>query len=218
LKALLRTLLPAIPVLLLLQFASAQLPHLTPFSADLEISSTGSDAGQRDMQGKLFVATGHMRMNMDNPTGRQTAIITDFATKTVDILLVPQQMYIEHKAGDMPGRGPGAGPTQDLKPYDPDHPCATQPDLTCKKIGVEDVSGRTCDHWEITDKGGKVTNLWIDQKLHFPIKTVSQNSTLLLSNIKEGEPDAALFTVPADFHKVDMRGMMPPSGGGPPHQ
>ena len=216
-KALLRTLLPAVAVLLLLQLASAQLPHLTPFSADLEISSTGGDTGQRDMQGKLFVATGHMRMNMDNPTGRQTAIITDFATKTVDILLVPQQMYIEHKAGDPTGRGPGAL-TQDLKPYDPDHPCATQPDLTCKKIGVEDVNGRTCDHWEMTDKNGKVTNFWIDQKLHFPVKTVSQNSTMLLSNIKEGEPDAALFTVPADFHKVDMRGMMPPSGGGPPQQ
>ncbi len=118
-KALLRTLLPAVSVLLLLQFASAQLPHLTPFSADLEISSTGSDAGQRDMQGKLFVATGHMRMNMDNPTGRQTAIITDFATKTVDILLVPQQMYIEHKAGDMPGRGPGAAPPRTSSPMIP---------------------------------------------------------------------------------------------------
>ena len=67
----------------------------------------------RDMQGKLFVASGHMRMNMDNPTGRQTAIITDFATKTVDILLVPQQMYIEHKAGDLTGtrpRRPHPGP------------------------------------------------------------------------------------------------------------
>jgi hypothetical protein len=216
-KALLRTLLPAVAVLLLPQLAPAQLPHLTPFSADLEISSTGADSGQRDMQGKINVASGHMRMTIDNPNGRQTAIITDFATKTVDVLLVQQQMYIEQKAGDMPGRALG-GPTQDLKPYDPDNPCATQPDLTCKKIGVEDLNGRTCDHWEITDKEGRVTNLWIDQKLHFPIKTVSKNSTMLLSNIKEGEPDAALFQVPADFHKMDLHGMMPPSGGGPPKQ
>ena len=126
-------------------------------------------------------------------------------------------MYIEHKAGDAPGRGTG-GPTQDLKPYDPDHPCATQPDLTCKKVGVEVVSGRTCDHWEMTDKEGKVANFWIDQKLHFPIKTVSQNSTMLLSNIKEGEPDAGLFQIPSGYRKMDLRGMMPPGAGGPPQQ
>ncbi len=67
--------------------------------------------------------------------------------------------------------------TQDLHPYDPENPCATQPDVTCKKIGVETVSGRTCDHWEMTDKQGKVANVWVDQKLHFPIKMVSQDST-----------------------------------------
>ena len=159
-----------------------------------------------------------MRINMDNPNGRQAAVVTDFATKTVDILLVQQQMYIEHIAGDMPGRGPGTGPAQDIMPYDPDNPCATQPDLTCKKVGVDVVNGRTCDHWEMTDKEGKVANFWIDQRLHFPIKTVSQNSTMLLSNIKEGEPDAALFKVPADYRKMDMRGMMPPNGGSPPQQ
>jgi len=200
----------------LMQLASAQVPHLTPFSADMEMSSTRADRGPRDMEGKIFVASGHMRMNMDS-AGHQTAIITDLATKTVDILMPQQQMYMEHKAGETPGRGPGSM-TRDLKPYDPEHPCATQPDVTCKKIGVEEVSGHTCDHWEITDKQGKVANIWIGQKLHFPIKTVSQDSTLLLSNIKEGEPDASLFQIPAGFHKIDLGGMMPPGGGGPPQQ
>ena len=93
----------------------------------------------------------------------------------------------------------------------------TQPDLTCKKIGVEEVSGRTCDHWEITDKQGKVSNFWIDQKLHFPVKVTSQDATMLLTNIKEGEPDASLFQIPPGFHKIDMGGMMPPGAGRPPH-
>jgi hypothetical protein len=203
-------------VVLLLQLLSAQVPQLAPFSADMEISSTRGDRGPVDMQGQIFVATGHMRMNMES-SGHQTAVLTDFATKTVDILLPQQQMYLEHQAGDMPGRGPDRM-TQDLKAYDPQNPCATQPDVTCKKIGVEDVSGRTCDHWEITDKQGKVTNIWIDQKLHFPIKVVSQDSTMLLSNIKEGEPDASLFQIPAGYRKMDMRGMMPPGGAGPPQQ
>jgi hypothetical protein len=201
---------------LLIQSASAQIPHLTPFSADMQISSTRGDGEARDMDGKIFVASGHMRLNLAT-AGHESAIITDFATKTTDILMVQQQMYMEHKAGEMPGRGPGSM-TRDLKPYDPENPCANQPDVTCKKIGVEEVNGRTCDHWELTDKEGKVANIWIDQKLHFPIKAVSRNSTLVLSNIQEGEPDASLFQIPPGFRKFDMGGMMPPDMGGPPQQ
>ena len=68
------------------------------------------------------------------------------------------------------------------------------------------MSGRPCDHWEVTDKDGKVTNVWIDQILHFPIKLASQGSTILLSNITEGEPNANLFRVPSDFQRMDTRG------------
>ncbi len=215
-KAFLRTALPALEVLLLIQLASAQAPHLTPFSADMQVSSTHGDGGARDMEGKIYVASGHMRMNVETG-GHETAIITDFATRTTDILMPQQHMYMEHKAGQTPGRGPGNF-AQDLKPYDPENPCANQPDVTCKKIGVEEVNGRACDHWELTDKRGKVANIWIDQKLYFPIKAVSQNSTLLLSNIQEGEPDASLFQIPPDFRKFDMGGMMPPGMSGPPQQ
>jgi hypothetical protein len=103
-----------------------------------------------------------------------------------------------------------------MKPFDPANPCANQPDITCKKIGVETVSGRACDHWEITDKNGKVSNVWVDEKLHFPIKMASADSTILLTNITEGEPDAALFQIPSDFKKMDMSGMMAPGTARPP--
>ena len=76
--------------------------------------------------------------------------------------------------------------------------------------------GRTCDHWQITDKEGKVSNVWVDRKLHFPIKTVSADSTWELTNIKEGEPDAGLFQIPPGYHKMDMGSMM--QGIHPPQQ
>jgi hypothetical protein len=128
--------------------------------------------------------------------------------------MIQQHMYIEHKAGQMQGQGPGAG-AEGLHPYDPENPCASDPDVKCKKIGVEEVSGRTCDHWELTDQKGNVSNVWVDQKLHFPVKIVSPDTTLLLSKIVEGEPDASLFQVPDGFRKMDIGGMMPP-GAGPP--
>lgn len=199
--------------LLIVQFAAAQVPQFTPFSADMQITSTGA-RGPADMNGKLYVGSGHMRMDMEMQ-GQQSAVITDFATQTVDILMIQPKMYMEHNMGQMQRRGPGST-TADLHPYDPENPCASQPDITCKKIGEEVVSGRTCEHWEITDKNGRVSNVWIDPKLHFPVKATTQDGSILLSNIKEGQPDAGLFQIPAGFTKMDMGGMMGPGMGRPP--
>jgi Domain of unknown function (DUF4412) len=211
-----RNVILTLACMLLVQLAAAQVPHFSPFTADMQMSSTRPGMGPGEATGKMFVGGGHMRMNMSEQ-GHETAMITDFATKTVDILMVQQKMYIEHKADERGGRGPGSNFTQDLHPYDPDNPCSNQPDIKCKNIGVETVNGRTCDHWEMTNtKDGKVANVWVDQRLHFPIKMISEDSSILLSNIKEGEPDASQFQIPPDFHKMDMGGMMPPGTGRPP--
>ena len=203
--------------LLLVQLTAAQaVPHFSPFTADLQMSTTHPGIGPSDATGKMFVGRGHMRLNLSNQ-GHDVAMITDFATKTTDMLMVEQKVYIEHKPGQTQGRGPGSNFTEDLHPYDPENPCANQPDVTCKKIGVETVSGRTCDHWEITDKKGKVSNIWVDQQLDFPIKVTTTDSSLLLTNIKEGEPDASQFQVPSDYRKVEMGGMMPQGMSRPPN-
>src|SRR5208283_974105 len=91
-RVLLRSLLPALAILLLLPLASAQTPKLYPFTADVQVTSTRADRGPQNMTGKLFVGTGHLRMNME-AAGHETAVITDFATQTSDILMVDQQMY-----------------------------------------------------------------------------------------------------------------------------
>jgi hypothetical protein len=194
--------------LLFVASLAAQTPQLKPFSADMEMTSTRTQ-GQRDMNGKMYVAQGAMRMDMQGE--RQVAIITHFTSQTVDMMMPQQHMYMEFKAGANPmHRGPD---TSDMKPYDPKNPCASDPDLTCKEIGTETVNGRTTDHWQMTHKDGTVSNVWIDQSLHFPIKSVTEDSTWNLTNIKEGEPDASLFQIPAGYQKMDMGGMM---RGAPP--
>ena len=205
-------------VFLLLQLAVAQAPmEPAPFSADMQMTSTRNASGPRDMNGKIYFGQGHMRMDMQGggPGGGQSIIITDFKTQTTDILMPAQQMYMEHHAGDMPGRRRQSW--ADIKPLaDPHNPCAADPGTTCKNLGVEEANGRTCDRWQITDKEGKVSNVWVDRKLHFPIKTVSADSTWELTNIKEGEPDANLFQIPPSYHKMDMGSMM--QGMHPPQQ
>jgi len=203
-------------VFLLVQVAPAQMPNFSPFSADFQITSSRGDHGSSTINGQVYAAAGHIRINMAS-AGHRSALITDLATQTSHILLVDQQMYFEYKASEPPNRGQDT-PAKDLKPYDPNQPCANQPNVTCKKIGVEEVSDRTCDHWELADKQGKVVNLWIDEKLHFPVKVTNSDSAMLLANIMEGEPDSGLFRIPANYEKLDIRHVKAKGKGGPPQK
>jgi Domain of unknown function (DUF4412) len=200
-------LMTAATVLVLMQLAAAQAAmQPQPFSADMQFSSSRSGGMTRDMTGKMYFGSGHVRMDVQGGTRGGSVIITDFKTQVTDILMPEQHMYMEHKSGEMAGHRPGMMPS--IKPFDdPDNPCAGENGMTCK-VGVETVNGRTCDHWQITDKNGKVSNVWIDQKLHFPIKTVGEDSTWELSNIQEGEPNASLFQIPSGYTKMDMGSMM----------
>ena len=112
-------------VVLFVASLTAQVPQLKPFSADMEMTSTRAQ-GQRDMNGKMYVAQGAMRMDMQGEGSRQLVMITHFATQTVDMLMTQQHMYMEFKSGDNPmHRGPN---TSDMKPYDPKNPCASDPE------------------------------------------------------------------------------------------
>jgi hypothetical protein len=190
-------------VLLSLPVAAQMGPPITPFSADLHVSSSHGES----MNGKMYFTTGHMRMDMEGGPHGGANLITNMATQTTDMLMPQQHMYMEFKADQAMMRRPGMMPS--IKPFsDPGNPCAGETGATCKKVGVEDVNGRTCDHWQITQKNGSVSNVWVDQKLHFPIKSVSPDSTWELTNIQEGEPDASLFVIPSGYRKMDVGGMM----------
>ena len=196
-------------LLLLVPYSVAQIPQLTPFAADMQVNSKSGT----EVTGKIYITPEHMRSEMQTQ-GFGGVVITTFATKTVDVLMPQQHMYMEMTGKDMPNR-PGATPS--LKPFrDPSNPCAYEEGATCKKIGTESVNGRSCDHWQITDKNGKVVNVWIDQKLHFPIKTVTGDTTIQLTNIQEGSQPASLFQIPAGYQKMDMSQMM--QGMRPPQQ
>ena len=202
-----------VTVLVLIQVAAAQAAvQPQPFSADMKMSSSRSGGVTHDMNGKMYFGPRQLRMDLQ---GGPTVILTDLKTQTAAILMPEQHIYMEYQAGEMAGHRPGMMPN--IKPFeDPDNPCAREERMTCKKVGVETVNARTCDHWQITDKSGKVSNVWIDQKIHFPIKTVGEDSTWELSNIQEGEPSASLFQIPSGYTKMDMGSMM--QMGRPPEQ
>ena len=183
--------------------AQAQMPTLPQFSADMHINAGGRG---ESTDGKIYFGGKKIRMDM-NMRGQAAQMINDLTTQTTYMIMPQQQMYMEFHAG---GMGPmGRQRMPDLRPaFDPNNPCANQEGVTCKKMGTETVNGRTCDKWEFTEAHGSHT-AWIDQKLHFPIKTLSADgSSMEMTNIKEGPQDGSLFEIPAGYHKMDMPGMM----------
>ncbi len=188
--------------------AVAQMPQ--PFSADM---STTSANGNANLKGKFFFSPPKIRMDMTSlpnqrpnagPFGGNMSMIVDGDAKTSYMLMNDQHMYMEFPANSS---NPMAQRMPRLEDFKSD-PCANREGYTCKKAGTETVNGRTCDKWEATNKAGDKDTLWIDQKLHFPIKSVtSSGMTTEFTNIKEGPQDASLFKVPAGYNKFDP-GMM----------
>ncbi|SRR5258707_4652338 len=170
-----------------------------PFSAD---SSTTLARTSEKTAGKIYVSPPKMRMDSTSK-GHETIMIIDSNTKTSYMLMPQQHMYMEIHASQggiltRPEQTPPAS-------FDPKHPCPAG--ITCKKVGTETINGRVCEKWEITTKSGTTTS-WVDQKLFYPIKTVTASGYVTeLSNIKEGRPNASLFEVPAGYRKMDMGAM-----------
>ena len=197
-------------VFLAIPAAFAQMPQ--PFSADF---STTSAHGNANMKGKFFFSLPKVRMDMTDtgqrqagPFGGKMSMIMDGDAKMAYMLMTDQQMYMEFPTNSNNPMTQRQPQWQDFK----GDPCTFSKDQgsTCKKLGTETVNGRSCDKWEVTEKSGRKETLWIDQKLHFPIRMTDGEITSDFTNIKEGAQDASLFKVPAGYRKFDMGSMQRP--------
>jgi outer membrane lipoprotein-sorting protein len=184
----------------------AQAPAMPQFSAEMKMTTKAGSAA-----GKLYFGGQKIRVEMTTQ-GHSVIMINDTQRKVSDMLMPEQKMYMETStdSSQMPQRGPMAAAKQpaEMHSYDPSNPCAGNSGTTCQKLGSESVNGRQCDKWQFSNAKGGTQTLWIDQKLHFPIRTQSSDSTWELSNVKEGAPEASLFEIPAGYQKFDMGAMM----------
>ena len=195
-------LLPGLLMLFIVSSAFAQAPQ--PFSADM---STTSANGNANIKGKFFLSLPKMRVDITDtgqqrqagPFGGKMTMLMDAEAKMAYMLMPEQQMYMEFP---MTQDHPMLQQMPKLQNLQSD-PCAGRQDVTCKKVGTETVNGRSCDKWEATKKDGQKDIFWVDQKLHFPIKSQTGHVTTEFTNIKEGAPDPALFKVPTGYRKFD---------------
>ncbi|KPK39704.1 MAG: hypothetical protein AMJ69_04910 [Gammaproteobacteria bacterium SG8_47] len=66
-------------------------------------------------------------------------------------------------------------------PQDTDSPCAGVPNVTCSKLGQEQVNGRLADKWEfVADQGGRQARSlhWIDVERRLPLRDMLPDGTV----------------------------------------
>jgi hypothetical protein len=108
-----------------------------------------------------------------------------------------------------------------FRPPDTENACgewlkmANKPGGSCHKVGNETVNGRSTIKYEGKSDDGAVTDVWLDPKLHFPVKWQNDHNAGELRNIQEGSQPASLFVVPSDYQKMDMGNMRMPSEAKP---
>jgi hypothetical protein len=193
---------------LILCLGLALAAHAAEFSADIVRTGAGMPAST----GKAYVKGDKIRMET-TMYGNTQVTITDPAAKKAYMIQPAQMMYVE-MALDPSRMGPEA-----MKDG--------QSDLgQWKTVGKETVDGWECEKrvFEFKDKSKGEMTSWFADKLGHPVKSVvkdgSMTMTMEYKNIKTGNVDASLFTVPAGYQKMTMPGMggqgTPPGKGGKP--
>jgi hypothetical protein len=183
------------------------------FSADVVNNSDKSPSSTA----KIYASQDKLRIEgFSRGAGHTGAMIMNFATQTTDIVIPERKMYIES-----PIQGSATQRSFNFfRATDAENACdewqkmVAKPGASCHKIGNEVVNGRSTVKYAGTSADGTTSYVWIDQKLRFPVKWQGQNGGGELRNIQEGAQPASLFAVPADYQKMDMRGMGMP--GAPP--
>ena len=196
-------------LLLAASAAFAQMPQPQPFSADM----TSTRSNGEKMTGKWHFSLPDARLDMtsmpqsDRRNGSamfgNVSMIINGTAETTYMLMPQQQMYMELHGTRQDSMSSGLRPLLLLRSGT--GPCSERADMTCKQVGTETVNGRSCEKWEFTNKKTNAKGtMWIDQKLHFPIKAVDDGGTVTeFTNIKEGPQDPALFKVPAGYKPFD---------------
>ena len=122
-------------------------------------------------------------------------------------MLIPQmKQYMKTVgiAGDLEDEGPAL---MFGSPNDDEHPCRSDPDVSCEKIGADTFLGRPVDKYRVTDveDGYPVeSTIWFDRELLFPIKIEDSDGTMEATSIEIGSQPDELFEIPADFSEMQM--------------
>ena len=175
--------------------ASAQ----ADFSADI----VNLTATSNTFHTRIFSTKDKLRFQGEDRSGRTNSImIVNLATGTSIVLIPQQKQYVENKRAQIPGQGVTFFQATDVEDACGDwQKIARTEKAKCRKIGHEKVNGRDTVKYDSKSGKGEANTVWIDAKLHFPVKWKNSVGAAELRNIQEGVQPANLFEVPRGYEK-----------------
>lgn len=179
------------------------------FAMEMKMTSSEGQMAGQSMTMMYYVGKDRMRMNMSmQGMGESGGMIVERnGDEIITYMLVPQMKQYMKRVNTFEdymdeGEGPAFG-----SPDDADHPCQSDPDVTCVKIGTESLLGRSVDKYRVTDiEDGAPTELlyWFDPDLGFVLKVESDDGTMEAVSVDVGPQSADLFELPSDWSEMQM--------------
>lgn len=167
------------------------------FSADIVNAKANNP-----FQTKIFATRHKLRFQQQDRSGNANSIMLVDLAAMISVVLIPQQhQYVKQQRPQIPGQA-----TAFFQPADVNNACGLWKKFgelkgQCNNLGNEVVDGRDTIKYENVSSGKTKTYIWIDTKLHFPIKWQAPGSITELHNIQEAVQAAELFEIPAGYTK-----------------
>jgi hypothetical protein len=207
------TIISASLSMLLISFAgpsasAAGLGNPKQFVVEMKMASEMGEAAGQVMNAKFYVGKEHMRMDvtMGGMPGGSHISVFDGDQVTM-YMLIPQMKQYMKSAGTLEELD-DEGPILIFgSPEDADHPCQSDPDMTCQKIGTDTVIGRSADKYVVSDIEDGVpteSTIWFDHELLFPIKIEGADGTMEATSIEIGSQPDELFEIPAGYSEMKI--------------
>jgi outer membrane lipoprotein-sorting protein len=181
------------------------------FTVEMKMTATSGGSEGEAMTMQYFVGKNRLRMEMKMDGGQEGGIHISLhdGDQVTSYMLIPQmKMYMKSVSGEGGMMDEEEEPTLTFgSPDDADHPCKSDPDVTCKKIGSDTIIGRAVDKYLVTDveDGTPIeSTIWFDRELLFPIKVEDSEGIMEALSIEVGKQPDELFEIPADYREMSM--------------
>jgi len=197
--------------ILLIFFAgpsAAGLGNPKQFVVEMKMASEMGESAGQVMNAKYFVGKDRIRMDMmvgGMPAGSH---ITVFDGDQVTMyMLMPQMKQYMKSVGTQEALEDEIPALMFGSPEDADHPCRSDPEISCEKIGSDTLLGRSVDKYlvkAVEDGVPTESTMWFDRELLFPIKIEADEGNMEATSIEIGAQPADAFEIPAGYSEMQM--------------
>lgn len=169
--------------------------------ADFSAEIANLSATSNTFHTKIFSTKDKLRFQGEDKSGRTNSImIVNLATRTSVVLMPQQHQYVENKRPQIPGQGVTFFQASNVEDACAEYQKVSETKKgTCRKTGHETLNGRDTVRYEVSP--GESGLIWIDVKLHFPLKWQTSVGKGELRDVKEGSQSAELFEIPPGYAK-----------------